>query len=781
MDEGFRSYLSEFCESLKSVLDSHFNNQTLLVTIHHAIWPITQDVLHRVFSPYGSVKEVVPFQKSIGVQFLVQYQGYGAIAARSSLQGRNIYDGCCQLDIQIWNDKEVSNSVHMKLGTGLEGSGDLKVFDKMVVKENEAKDVSDVTATMENIDDNYDTSKENLDNLTIVHTGKSKENMAIADSDEQIQNLLEIPQQKTPILEGCGDLTKGPLEPLQTIGVVTSSLLQHRNGKGFPTKTTMLLEQSHDESDEIVCDTKIMKISFVAVFDPGICGDIVALATSLGEAEYGFTVTKKDEYSGVEVLKQGKVNKPVVTWVSGTCAALCKLEAQFDQTRAMGGSGMESSQTKSQTLKEVGVEFSCSYEVFEISIKEASEKMGEQKKVTSMEKIKYLHISEDLNSATKSKKDIVFNLVLVVHIIDPRIGADFDDDARYLEDAYDRYLNSDDSNKDNEFSSLFHPVSCEIFKNFKIFSSVESEPTQLLQKLTFSSTLWLCVSCEGSVHTFRPPLTYTFIDVLRAYLLSNIVLDPQLIGKTHNTCLAPIGRDKVENSEKRYTNSSSIIGSVASGVNEFADLIEQDVIYNFVLKGIGIQYPKREGKRCVLGTLFSMAEKYWVLTVFEYLATLMNGVKIFTGTNDLKYLFGTYIRPNIGGKIIKLYLAAKPSQLEVVDLVVAGKIKAQQCYSSDVDTAKNMVISNHGNDYFVGQGIGYVLHYAGKLDYVLTFLQETRNTKIASTRQDVIYFSIYENKLKAVLLVHILFSIKAKRAWGHVWSNHRKKKSYFNP
>lgn len=37
----------------------------------------------------------------------------------------------------------------------------------------------------------------------------------------------------------------------------------------------------------------------------------------------------KDEYSLVEALKEGKVNKPVVAWVSGTCARLFKSEVQF--------------------------------------------------------------------------------------------------------------------------------------------------------------------------------------------------------------------------------------------------------------------------------------------------------------------------------------------------------------------------------------------------------------------------------------------------------------------
>jgi hypothetical protein len=37
----------------------------------------------------------------------------------------------------------------------------------------------------------------------------------------------------------------------------------------------------------------------------------------------------RDEYSLVEALKQRKVQKPVVAWVSGTCARLFKSEVQF--------------------------------------------------------------------------------------------------------------------------------------------------------------------------------------------------------------------------------------------------------------------------------------------------------------------------------------------------------------------------------------------------------------------------------------------------------------------
>ncbi|KAF8026634.1 hypothetical protein BT93_F3199 [Corymbia citriodora subsp. variegata] len=83
-------------------------NRILLVTIHHMLYPITVEVLHQVFSPYGFVEKIVTFQKSAGFQALIQYQSRQfSISARTSLQGRNIYDGCCQLDIQFSNLDEL--------------------------------------------------------------------------------------------------------------------------------------------------------------------------------------------------------------------------------------------------------------------------------------------------------------------------------------------------------------------------------------------------------------------------------------------------------------------------------------------------------------------------------------------------------------------------------------------------------------------------------------------------------------------------------------------------
>uniref|UniRef100_A0A7N0TV63 RRM domain-containing protein n=1 Tax=Kalanchoe fedtschenkoi TaxID=63787 RepID=A0A7N0TV63_KALFE len=83
-------------------------NRILLVSIHHMLYPITVEVLHQVFSPHGFVEKIVTFQKSAGFQALIQYQTrQSATSALNALQGRNIYDGCCQLDIQFSNLTEL--------------------------------------------------------------------------------------------------------------------------------------------------------------------------------------------------------------------------------------------------------------------------------------------------------------------------------------------------------------------------------------------------------------------------------------------------------------------------------------------------------------------------------------------------------------------------------------------------------------------------------------------------------------------------------------------------
>ena len=48
----------------------------------------------------------------------------------------------------------------------------------------------------------------------------------------------------------------------------------------------------------------------------------------------------------VEALKDGRIRKPVVAWVSGTCAKLFKSEVQFGHAGAKSGGQAESAQAR---------------------------------------------------------------------------------------------------------------------------------------------------------------------------------------------------------------------------------------------------------------------------------------------------------------------------------------------------------------------------------------------------------------------------------------------------
>ncbi|KAH8496424.1 hypothetical protein H0E87_019256 [Populus deltoides] len=112
----------------------------------------------------------------------------------------------------------------------------------------------------------------------------------------------------------------------------------------------------------------------------------------------------RDEYSLVEALKQGKVNKPVVAWVSGTCARLFKSKVQFGHAGAKSGGEMESAQAKNQALKDAGAVVPTSYEAFETAIKETFEKLVDEGKITPVKEFTPPQIPEDLNIAIKSGK-----------------------------------------------------------------------------------------------------------------------------------------------------------------------------------------------------------------------------------------------------------------------------------------------------------------------------------------------------------------------------------------
>uniref|UniRef100_A0AAY5KDV4 RRM domain-containing protein n=1 Tax=Esox lucius TaxID=8010 RepID=A0AAY5KDV4_ESOLU len=74
----------------------------LRVIVENLFYPVTLDVLHQIFSKYGSVLKIITFTKNNQFQALVQYaDAMTAQHTKLSLDGQNIYNGCCTLRVSF--------------------------------------------------------------------------------------------------------------------------------------------------------------------------------------------------------------------------------------------------------------------------------------------------------------------------------------------------------------------------------------------------------------------------------------------------------------------------------------------------------------------------------------------------------------------------------------------------------------------------------------------------------------------------------------------------------
>jgi ATP citrate (pro-S)-lyase len=93
----------------------------------------------------------------------------------------------------------------------------------------------------------------------------------------------------------------------------------------------------------------------------------VKMLVCLGE------VGGRGEYEIVEALKNKKITKPLVIWVTGTCTKAFKTEVQFGHAGAKAGSEEETADAKNAALKKAGAIVPDSYDNYDQKIKETYE------------------------------------------------------------------------------------------------------------------------------------------------------------------------------------------------------------------------------------------------------------------------------------------------------------------------------------------------------------------------------------------------------------------------
>ncbi|XP_018669178.2 polypyrimidine tract-binding protein 1 [Ciona intestinalis] len=76
-------------------------NHVLRVVVENMLYPITLDVLHTIFTKFGVVLKTITFTKNNQFQALLQMgDAVQSQTAKLSLDGQNIYNGCCTLRIE---------------------------------------------------------------------------------------------------------------------------------------------------------------------------------------------------------------------------------------------------------------------------------------------------------------------------------------------------------------------------------------------------------------------------------------------------------------------------------------------------------------------------------------------------------------------------------------------------------------------------------------------------------------------------------------------------------
>ncbi|XP_047230384.1 polypyrimidine tract-binding protein 1-like isoform X7 [Girardinichthys multiradiatus] len=94
--------------ALRALSSSHVDtpmvapSTVLRVVVENLLYPVTLDALCQIFSKFGTVLRIIIFTKNNQFQALLQYSdGTSVQAAKLSLDGQNIYNGCCTLRISF--------------------------------------------------------------------------------------------------------------------------------------------------------------------------------------------------------------------------------------------------------------------------------------------------------------------------------------------------------------------------------------------------------------------------------------------------------------------------------------------------------------------------------------------------------------------------------------------------------------------------------------------------------------------------------------------------------
>ena len=123
----------------------------------------------------------------------------------------------------------------------------------------------------------------------------------------------------------------------------------------------------------------------------------IELMVGLGE------IGGKQEYDIVQAKQNGRLTKPIIMWVSGTCADIFPWEVQFGHAGATAGKEEESAAAKNRALREAGIIVPESFQELGNAITKTFQTLVEEGKITIKDEIAPPSLPLDAYEAQKQK------------------------------------------------------------------------------------------------------------------------------------------------------------------------------------------------------------------------------------------------------------------------------------------------------------------------------------------------------------------------------------------
>ncbi|MDO9516003.1 MAG: citrate/2-methylcitrate synthase [Syntrophales bacterium] len=109
-----------------------------------------------------------------------------------------------------------------------------------------------------------------------------------------------------------------------------------------------------------------------------------------------------DEYEIVDALKRKEIKKPLVMWVTGTCAKAFKTDIQFGHAGAKAGTDIEGADAKNAALRAAGAIVPDSFDDYAEKIHEAYEKLVKRGKIQPAPEVAVPQVPADFAMALKT-------------------------------------------------------------------------------------------------------------------------------------------------------------------------------------------------------------------------------------------------------------------------------------------------------------------------------------------------------------------------------------------